>query len=938
MQVETDVLAQRLAVPVTRTAAGRTARPPSVAGRTAAPPDRPAAALGSPTPGVADPGAAADPGSTADPGAAAAAAGPAAAFVTQQDQPGPPTAGSDDDLSAFVGRENELNTLHSLAAETLERSDRRVALIAGDAGAGKSRLLARLTRELSTNGWRVVIGRCPESDGAPPAWAWVETIRALATEFDPGQLAPAMAPLLGEIAGTPGATDASFGRFLMSRAVNEYLRAVARMRPLAVVIDDLHRGDSETLALLDAVATGTSGAPLLLIAAYRPAEITSGLRDTLAGLAALPPARLRLGGLDAAHAARLIRSVAGVQPDAATLTALVDRTGGNPFYLTESARLLGSEGVLVATSKVPEGVRDVLRRRFARLPEVTVSVLRLAAVLGRDVDIDVLVRAAEVDEDTVLDALEAAVLAGLLTEPAPGSVRFGHVLVRDTLYDDAPRLRRGRWHARVGNALLSAQPQDVAALAHHFHQAATPTTARVAVDFAVRAADQAVSRYAHETASALYEQALADLDRVPAAGTEDGAVLAERVEILARLTRSQIAAGASIAAAQSRTQAMILAHHAGRRDLLIRVLTSWDLPTPWITRHYGTVDTAVTELIEEALSWSDSDLLDDASRCKLLCALVAEIGGELNARATEAAYEAERLARQIGDPVLIGLALHAMFEVTSAELQTELRVEIGNELLQIGAAPGLAVFALIGHHVLLGSAAIRLDFRGMAEQVDRLEALVRTYRWRQAEGTIEMHRGLVAHLAGRLDESEAYYAKGGELLRASGAMDAEGIALLALLSLRITQGRVAELWDSVQGIDTAQDVLVDLLAFPLTATGRWEQARQIRRSIRPVRRDFFHAFLLTLRGMIVVILQDPDEAAAVYPELLPYAGQIGGVGTGSYAAGPVDTVLGDLSMLLGRVDDAKAYYAVALDLSRQCGNDYWAEQARTRLSSVGAAS
>ena len=130
------------------------------------------------------------------------------------------------------------------------------------------------------------------------------------------------------------------------------------------------------------------------------------------------------------------------------------------------------------------------------------------------------------------------------------------------------------------------------------------------------------------------------------------------------------------------------------------------------------------------------------------------------------------------------------------------------------------MFALIGHHVLLGSCAIRLDFEGMAEQVDRLAALVRTYRWRQAEGTIEMHRGLLAHLTGRLDEAEAHYAKGGQLLRASGAMDAEGIALLAFLSLRITQGRVAELWDAVQGIDTAEDVLVDLLAFPLTATGR----------------------------------------------------------------------------------------------------------------------
>jgi hypothetical protein len=485
---------------------------------------------------------------------------------------------------------------------------------------------------------------------------------------------------------------------------------------------------------------------------------------------------------------------------------------------------------------------------------------------------------------------------------------------------------------------MDGHPPDVAALAHHLHQAGTAVTARAAVDYAVRAADQAVSRYAHETATALYAQAVTDLDRVPPAATNEGdGHLAERVELLARLTRSQIAAGASIAAAQSRSRAMSMAHAAGRRDLLIRVLTSWDLPTPWITRRYGRIDTEVTQLIEEALSWTDPVLLDDSARCKLLCALVAEVGGELDSRATKAAHEAETLARKVGDPVLIGLALHAMCEVTSAELETDIRFTISAELLRIGAAPGLAVFALIGHHVLLGDCAIRLDFHGMAEQIDRLHDLVRMYRWRQAEGTIEMHRGLLAHLTGRLDEAEAYYAKGGDLLRASGARDADGIVLLAFLSLRITQGRVAELWDAVQTVDSVEDVLVDLLAFPLTATGRWEQAREVRRAIRPVRSDFFHSFLLTLRGMIVAILRDPIEAATVYPELLAYAGQIGGVGTGSYAAGPVDTVLGDLAVLLGRPDDATSHYAAGLRLARQCGNDYWADSAVARLGSVGSA-
>ena len=367
LQVETDVLRQRLAI----------ARPPVHETR-----------------GPADP---------------AAEHIPVPAPSPPHQKPGATTPAGASDL---FGRDVELNALHALAAEAAQRAERRVVLIAGEAGAGKSALVDRFARELRSNQWRVVVGRCPESAGAPPAWAWVEALQALAADVDPGRLAPALAPLIDDIPTTPGESDASFGRFLLTRAVVGYLTAAAQTRPLAVFLDDLHRGDSETLALLDGVAAGVSGVPLVVIAAYRPAEVPAGLRDALAGLAAVPPTRIALDGLDPAQAARLIRSIAGVQPDQPTLRALVDRTGGNPFYLTESARLLGSEGRLVATSKVPEGVRDVLRRRFARLPEITVAVLRLAAVIGRDVDIDVLVLAAEVDEETVLDALEAGVLAG----------------------------------------------------------------------------------------------------------------------------------------------------------------------------------------------------------------------------------------------------------------------------------------------------------------------------------------------------------------------------------------------------------------------------------------------------------------------------------------------------------------------------------------------
>jgi len=116
---------------------------------------------------------------------------------------------------------------------------------------------------------------------------------------------------------------------------------------VAVILDDLHQADTETLALLETVAAGLAGAgsPLLLMAAYRPAE-AAGLEQALAVLARRSPARLPLEGLPAPDAAALIRSVYGGPVDEHIVQALGARTGGNPFYLKESAKLLASEGAL----------------------------------------------------------------------------------------------------------------------------------------------------------------------------------------------------------------------------------------------------------------------------------------------------------------------------------------------------------------------------------------------------------------------------------------------------------------------------------------------------------------------------------------------------------------------------------------------------------------
>ena len=287
-----------------------------------------------------------------------------------------------------------------------------------------------------------------------------------------------------------------------------WLREAAAAEPVAVLLDDLHQADAETLALLETVAAGLAGSPLLLMAAYRPAEAGGELEQALAVLARRSPARLPLAGLPAPDAAALISSVYGGPVDEHIVQALGDRTGGNPFYLKESAKLLASEGALVAVSEVPEGVRDVLRRRLSRLPPPAVTVLRLAATVGQEADVEVLVDAADTDEDGVIAGLEAGVIAGLLTEPAPGRVRFVHALVRDTVYADLTQLRLTRMHARVGAAIRRLRPDDVPALAHHYLRAASADTAQVAVGYAIQAAERADRRYAYDAAVSLLEQAL----------------------------------------------------------------------------------------------------------------------------------------------------------------------------------------------------------------------------------------------------------------------------------------------------------------------------------------------------------------------------------------------------------------------------------------------
>jgi DNA-binding SARP family transcriptional activator len=519
------------------------------------------------------------PGQTGGP---AGEAGPALAALVAQS----PQAAADE----LVGRDDQLAALDGVLAGA--RGGRgRVALVAGEPGIGKTRLAEETARRAAAAGMRVAWGRCHEGDGAPAFWPWAQVVRQLTGELASGQLAAMLGPsagwlgqLMPELAGPappPGPLpvgDLGAARFQLNQAVAGLLRRAAEPRPLLVVVDDLHWADVPSLSLLAFLAGELKDARLVVVGTYRDVEALPGrpLADTLGALAREPVVeRIPLGGLDRAGVARLIGRTIGTRPAEPLVQAVHGRCGGNPFFITELLRLLQSERQLAAPDAtaaarggIPVGVRDVLRRRLARLPAQTRTLLMVAAVAGRGFDLDLVEAVTGLDDEPALDAAEAAVLAGLVLEDdrAAGRYRFAHALVRETIYEDISRARRARLHARVAEALVAvrgAEPEPAAEMAYHCWQAAPVIGADRALPHLLRAGEQAAAQLAYEAADEQFERALELAGQLPASPQATH----QEIHIAARLgtVRLVMRGFADPVAAQALTRARSLALRAGRR-------------------------------------------------------------------------------------------------------------------------------------------------------------------------------------------------------------------------------------------------------------------------------------------------------------------------------------------------------------------------------------
>ena len=375
------------------------------------------------------------------------------------------------DGGGFFGRRAEADLLEQ-AVKDAAAGTRRAVLIAGEAGIGKTRLMAEAARSAHDAGATVLYGRCDEDLGAPyqpfaeALGEYVEHGPAAVVDAHVERRGGVLARLVPELARRSAlppveSVNPDSERYLLFAAVVDLLERAAADAPAVLVLDDLHWADTPSLRLLRHLLASSDEARLLVLAAYREGDLGRDhpLVDLLAALhRERGVERVVLGGLDDVDLMALLETRSGRALDDQGIElahALRRETSGNPFFVDEVLRHLAETGSITRQADgtwvggrelpdvgLPRSVREVVGRRVARLGETPLRVLSLAAVIGRQFDVELLRRVAELDEDELLDVLDAARAVALVEDipDAPDQLAFAHGLIEHTLYEDLSAL------------------------------------------------------------------------------------------------------------------------------------------------------------------------------------------------------------------------------------------------------------------------------------------------------------------------------------------------------------------------------------------------------------------------------------------------------------------------------------------------------------------
>jgi len=861
------------------------------------------------------------------------------------------------DGAPFVDRREELALLLELWSKATD-DQRQLAFVVGEPGIGKTRLSAELARAATAAGL-VLYGHSDE-ETLVPYQPFIEAVRpymlSLPDSVLTGELAvdaahvarlmPELAARLqGHAAVSETADDPATERYRLFEAIAAILDHAATVAPVLVVLDDLHWADKPTVLLLRHIIRSPRPQRLFILATYRDTEVSPD-RPLGAAMADLRRdhrfERIRLRGLGASDVAALT----GTWGDSALADvvgrALFDETEGNPFFVAETLRHLAESGAIrqeegrwVADSSaadftIPEGIREVVTRRLARLPETARRVLAVASVMGTEFELRPLATVVELDESAVLDVLDAGVAAQVIVE-TPGAVDrygFSHALIRRTLHDEMSTTRRVRLHRRIAEALESRTdgPADrrLAQLAYHFGEAAISGDTEKAVRYAVAAGTRAVELVSYEEAVDHFESALQSIDLNDAPDNDAGA--RRRNDVLLALGDAEWRSGELNAARRRFAEVAEVAERLGDVDQLARAALGYGAGLGGYGQSVR-ADMTLIDMLERALRAVGPE--STALRVRLLGRLATELYYTPDvARRASLADEAVAAARSLSDPTILAVALISREAATfGPDRPPAERLAACDEIIELSSRSGERHLALEARSLRMDALIVQGDIAAADEEHRLRSGEAEALRMPQYLSDMFTYPAARAILAGDFAEAQRLADRTIEAVEPIYTETTLTLFGAQVILLHWLRGQLEGLAPMVHDFGERFPWIPAFRAaevFVLAETGGLEEAAAALDEVAAddfagLPRDGIWPVGMWSLAYGAVRLGDRRRAAQLYDLLMPVAECTMSLGASMYL-GPAAAPMGALATVLEQFDAGAAHY----------------EQALAHISTVGA--
>ena len=798
--------------------------------------------------------------------------------------------------------------------------------VSGEAGIGKTRLCEAFTDAALSAGVGV---------------AWAACWPSAASAFAP------WAELLVQVDGRPveveGVTahDPALGRTALFADVLGRLREAAAQRPRLLVIDDLHWADEATALLTAHVLPALRGMPVMLVVALREDELAAhavaGLGDGIRRHAQT----LALPGLSVEETGALVALTTGGSVTRDVAARVYEATGGNPLFARELAVMLSAErvpdgGSVLAVRQLPGSVRDVLTARVRALTPACRRFLEVVAVLADSATPTLVAEVAGEGIDAVLGGLDEALRAGVLTA-AESRIDFAHPLLRAGVLEAVSLEGRVRLHARAGEALIDAkargQPVEPGTVAHHLLEAAAGGSVEAAVSWAVRAADEAMSALAYETAAALLAGARRALALDAAAG--------DRAAVLLGLGDAQAASGRGEDAERAYREAIDLARQQDRPDVLARAVLGltggmgFEVPVGDLAHHdllhearaaIAGRDPALDSLLTARLSVSLSFAAPVAERRRL-------------------AEQAVAAARTLDDLRVLAVTLAAFCDAVAGPDGLEQRLAATQEILRIARHTEDLALELLGRRLRVVALLERGDVDDVDAEIDRYVAAAGRLGQAGYSWYVPLWRGMRDLMRGQLVTYRRHRARLAELVDQAGSLNAQMLllsqaAMAALLHAGDAGepfGRLVALTGGPDGVLPGPQLAIGEALVAATTGDRDRAGMLLDRcadALCTAEPDSEWLPMLVQTAEVLANLGEDraDLAGWLHDTLAPYAGLYAVEGIGAFVNGQVGRAVGLMAALLGRSDEARRRLEAAARAEEGIGATALAERTRRQAT------